>query len=406
MKDRPISAILNIGGELLKGTVLNTNAQFLGRELTRLGFEVSSQFSCPDEMPAMLEAFKKAFRAADLIILSGGLGPTPDDLTRDALSIFFDSPLVFSEKHFSFIRKYYKSRKKKIPAIVRKEAMFPACSVPLYNRFGIALGFYIETAGKLIVVLPGVPMELENMFQELVKPLILRRFKNIPKRFPVIAKTAGLSEPDVMRLLGKDFFDDPFDFGIYPAPGEVTLRLYAETLPVAKRLMKKIRSRLGKYVYAYDEIGLAEAAGQKLLRQKKTLGIAESCTGGNCAAEVTKIPGASRFFRGGIVAYHGDVKKRIGVSQTALAHGEVSPQTAKELARCARELTRADFGIGVTGIAGPAGATAGKPVGRVYIAVASSKSTRVFEHDFWGSRPQVQTKAVRKAFEHLLQFIK
>lgn len=402
---RPKAAILTIGGELLRGTVLNTNARFLGQKLTGLGFEVVEQVSSPDNLDILLGTFRRVFSLADIVIMSGGLGPTPDDLTRDAVAAYFKVPLEFSKKHYSFIQKYYKKRKKKIPAIVRKEAMFPANAVPLFNRFGIALGFYIETAGKLLVVLPGVPVELENMFESLVVPVIRKRFAKIPRLYPVIAKTSGISEPEVMEQLGKDFFSDPFDFGIYPGAGEVTLRLYADSKRVAERLLEKIRKRLGHAVYAYSESSLAEALGDKLIRLRKTLAVAESCTGGACSSEITKTSGSSAYFRGGITAYHADIKKKIGVSDAALRHGEVSAEVAEEMAREARRVFKADFGIGITGIAGPGGATLEKPVGLVYISVAGRQGAKVFRHEFWGDRGQVQLKSVRKALEHLFYFI-
>lgn len=405
MKIRPRAGILTIGGELLKGTVLNTNAQFLARELASLGFETAEQVSCRDVQTEIIRVFSRLFAETDLLILTGGLGPTPDDLTRDALAEFFRVPLVFSKKQFAFIQGYYRKRGKKVPPLVRKEAMFPANAVPLFNRFGIALGFYIQAGEKLVVVLPGVPVELENMFRSLVVPAIHQKFKNIAKRFPVIAKTVGLSEPDVMKRLKKDLFDDAFDFGIYPSEGEVALRLYADDPKVARRLFEKIKKRLGKYVYAFEEKTLAQAVGELLFKKKKTAAVAESCTGGLCSAEFTRIAGSSRYFRGGAVAYHADIKSRIGVSPLALKEGEVSPRTAAELARAARNCFSADFGIGITGIAGPGGATKTKPAGLVYIAVSGMRRTHVFKHHFWGTRAQVQSKTVKKALEHLRDFI-
>lgn len=397
------ASILTIGAELLKGTVLNTNAKFLAAELTRLGFEVIEQVSCPDGLEDIRRSLHKAFTSADLVILSGGLGPTPDDLTRDALAAYFAVPLKFSKKQFSFIQGYYRKRGKKVPPMVRKEAMFPEGSVPLFNHYGIALGFYIERAGKMAVVLPGVPAELENMFHDLVVPAVRKYFPRIAKRFPVIVKTVGVGEPEIMIKLGKDFFDDPFDFGIYPSAGEVALRLYAPSAKIASRLSAKIKRRLGPLVYAWGEKALSESVGELLLKKKKSLAVAESCTGGALSAEITKIPGSSRYFRGGIAAYQADIKRQIGVSAYALREGEVSPRVAAELARGVRESFESDFGIGVTGIAGPGGGTKSKPVGLVYISIADARKVHVFKHEFWGSRAQVQEKTVKKSLEYLRQ---
>lgn len=393
--------ILTIGAELLKGTVLNTNAKFLASELTQLGFEVTEQNSCPDGIAEIKKSVHRALSSSDLVVLSGGLGPTPDDLTRDALAEYFDVPLKFSQKQFKFIKNYYRKRGKTPPQIVRKEAMFPANSIPLFNRYGIALAFYIPVCGKIVVVLPGVPQELENMFRDLVVPVILKNFPKISKRFPVIAKTVGVGEPEVMTKLGKDFFDDPFDFGIYPSAGEVALRLYAPTEEIARRLTAKIKKRLGSLVYAWSEKTLSQTIGELLVFRKKTLAVAESCTGGSLSSEIAKISGASRYFRGGLTAYHADIKKQIGVTKFALKSGEVNPRVAAELARGVRETFESDYGIGVTGVAGPGGGTKAKPVGLVYISLADARKVQVFKYEFWGSRSQVQEKTVKKCLEIL-----
>lgn len=393
--------ILTVGNELLKGSVLNTNARFLGRRLTALGFEVTRQVSCPDSIAEIHRILRSHLPECSLVIMSGGLGPTPDDLTRDALASFFSMPLELSKRQWDFIRGYYKKRGKSAPELVKKEALFPRGAVPLFNRYGIALGFYIKTGSKMIVVLPGVPYELENMFVKLVMPVIKKEFRTLPARHAVIARMAGISEPEVMQKLGKDFFDDPFEFGIYPAPGEVTLRLYAATALIAARLRRKIARRLDNYLYAWEEKTLSEIVGGLLASRRKTVAVAESCTGGLCSAEIARVAGASRYFRGGIAVYHKDVKRKIGVTDAALENGEVSAQVARELARAARSYLKADYGIGITGIAGPSGAAPKKPVGLVYISISGPQRTDVYEQHFWGEREQVQAKAVKKALEHL-----
>ncbi len=403
---RPKAVLLNVGDELLKGSVLNTNARFLGRELTGMGFEVTRQISCQDSLQSIKEALRAELPDSDLMILSGGLGPTPDDVTRDAIAEFFRMPLELSLRQWDFIRAHYRSRRKKVPAIVKKEAMFPRGSVPLFNRYGIALGFYIQAAGRLVAVLPGVPYELENMFSKLLVPVLRKKFKGFPKRYPVIVRTAGISEPEVMKKLGKDFFDDPFEFGIYPAPGEVALRLYASEPSVAARLKKKIKTRLAGDLYAWEEKGLSEVLGEMLMRNKKSIAVAESCTGGLCAAEITRVPGASRYFRGSVSVYQRQTKKQIGLKDSDLKDGEVSARTAKALALAIRRHMGADYGIGITGIAGPSGGSAKKPVGLVYIAAAGPRKSYVQEHHFWGERSQVQIKAVKKALEHVYRLIK
>lgn len=400
---RPAAKILTIGDELLKGTVLNTNARFLGAELLRLGFKVESQASCQDDIPSIKAEFSRALAGAELILVTGGLGPTPDDVTRDAVADFFKVPLVCSNRQLSFIQNYYESRGKKMPRLVRKEALFPENAEPLFNRYGIALGFSITAGERLMVVLPGVPGEMEKMFHELVAPLVRKKFPGLKKRLTLIVKTVGISEPDIMKKLGKDFFDDPFEFGIYPMTGEVTLRLYTDSLLVKRRLAKKTAGRLKKWIYAREETTLAEAIGRALTRAKKTVAAAESCTGGLLAAEITAVPGASRYFKGGITAYENEIKKNcLGVPPDILRKkGAVSPETALCMAASVCSQMGASIGIGITGIAGPSGGSRSKPVGLVYLAIVSTDSRKVWKEIFRGTRSQIRARAAKKALEYL-----
>ena len=397
--------IINIGAELLKGSVLNTNAQFLGKELTGLGFHVEAQVSCGDSLKAIEESLGLALSHADLIILSGGLGPTPDDVTRDSLAQFFKVPLVFSRSQFSLIQKNYRRYGQRIvPSQVKKEAYYPQNAKPLMNRFGIALGFTIRCGNRLIVVLPGVPSELEKMFAQQVKPLLKRHFKNREARPSLAAKTVGISEPEVMKRLGEDFFRDEFEFGIYPEAGEVSLRIYAAKVAVIRRLKKKIKKRLAGALYSQEETGLSETVGQKLIRKKRWLAVAESCTGGRLASDITRVAGASRYFKGSVITYDNRIKEQVGVSKKILkTKGAVSKEVAIGLAHGVRNKMDTYYGIGVTGIAGPSGGSRQKPVGLVYISLATPKKVRTEKFLFWGDRNQIQTKASKKALEFLWQ---
>ncbi len=403
---RPAAEILTIGNELLKGSTLNTNAQFLGGELTSLGFEVIGQTACRDHQAEIVNALGGALKRAQLVILSGGLGPTPDDLTRDALAAYFRVPLKISPRQLRFIQNYYRSRRRRMPEMVKKEAMFPANAAPLFNRFGIALGFSITYGSRLIVVLPGVPFELQNMFQKLVVPVLKKHFRGIGQYEKLIVKTVGLSEPTVMLKLGKDFFSDPFEFGIYPEAGEATLRLYADSKSIIQRLRKKVERRLSGAVYAYEEITLPAAVGQLLKQKKKTLAAAESCTGGLLASLLTQVPGASRYFRGSVTAYQPEIKKWLGVSPAILKkQGAVSAKTAQELAIQVRKHLGSDFGLAITGVAGPE-REEGKPVGLVFIGLADAKRSYVWEEKFLGERTQIQLRAAKRALEYLWETLK
>lgn len=402
------AAILSVGNEVLSGSVVNTNAAFLGRELTGAGFEVVSHGVCADTQEAIRFRLGEVLRRADVILMMGGLGPTPDDVTREGIAAHFKVPLVFSKDQFSRLKKIYKRFGKRVPALVRREAFYPANARPLINRFGIAMGFAIESGNKVVIALPGVPAELQNMYFDVVLPLLRKLY---PKRGfcrKLVVKMTGISEPDVMEKLGKDFFDDGFDFGIYPSPGEVAIRIMAQQKAVLSRVKRKIAARLADFIYAWGDIPLAAVVGKILAKKKQTLAVAESCTGGLLAAEITRYAGASRFFKGGTVAYHGTVKKKLGVSEMTLrSQGEVSRGVASELAQSVRTRMEAGYGIGITGIAGPGGGSKQKPVGLVFIGLASPEGkTRVWKHVFWGEREQVRKRAAIKALEYLWRTIR
>jgi len=404
----PTVAILSIGNEVLRGCVVNTNAAFLGRELTGAGFEVVSHGVCADTSEAIRFRLGEALRRADVVLMMGGLGPTPDDVTREGIAAHYKVPLIFSKSQFNRLKKIYKRFGKRVPALVRREALYPANAQPLINRFGIALGFSIKTGNKLAIALPGVPAELQNMYFDVVLPLLRKHYPKRARSQQLVVKLTGIGETDVMKKLGKDFFDDAFDFGIYPMPGEVAIRIMVQDKAVLRRVKQKIATRLADRLYAWEDVPLAAVIGKILTRKKRTLAVAESCTGGLLVAEITKHSGASRFLKGATITYHGSVKQELGVSARTLKHhGEVSRQVAAELARAVKDRMEASYGIGITGIAGPGGGSKKKPVGLVYIGIASPDGkTQVWKHVFWGERNQVQIKAAVKALEYLWRTIR
>jgi nicotinamide-nucleotide amidase len=291
---------------------------------------------------------------------------------------------------------------------VKREAYFPEGAKPLVNRFGVAFGFAVESKGKIAIVLPGVPAELKNMYFDVVLPLLKKRFSKAIPAHRLVVKMTGVPEPDVIKKLGKDFFRDHFDFGIYPGAGEITIRILCDRNDVLLRLQKKIRTRLRDFIYAWEDRPLSLVTGDILKKKKQTLAVAESCTGGLLASEITRYPGASIFFRGGVVAYHHKVKEALGVSSEVVKnYGEVSPQVAAGLATSVRMRMKTDHGIGITGIAGPDGGSRKKPVGLVYIGLVGPKGKpQVREYRFWGDRNQVQKRAVAKALELLWRSIR
>lgn len=400
--------LITIGSELLNGAVLNTNAQYLANRISKLNIDVVHQASCCDQEDEIVACLGEAFSRADLIVVTGGLGPTPDDITREAIARYFRCELRFDPQQFKQITRYFKRVQKSPPFMTRREAFRPEIAKPLINRFGIALGFYIEIGEKLLVVLPGVPRELINMYETLVEKLICKKFKHRTPVHVLEAHILGLYETDVMRKLKKTFFKNrTFDFGIYPAIGEVTIRIKSPDLKLIRVLKRDIKQRLGQFVYSFENQTLPEILGEKLTAKRLSLAVAESCTGGLLSERLTSASGASRFFKGGLTAYSNEVKhKKLGVSAELIRkYGAVSKEVAKDMARRVREHFKTSIGISITGIAGPTGGTVKKPVGLVYIGISDSKRTVASEFHFTGERSKVRLQAAQKAMFLLYQWL-
>jgi nicotinamide-nucleotide amidase len=365
---------------------------------------VHAQGTCADEKKAIQEAVRVALGRSDIVFVSGGLGPTPDDITRESLAELFAVPLVFSKKQYREIVRYYRKRGGSVPKIVEQEAYFPANAMPVFNRYGIALGFIIEEKGKVIVVVPGVPGELTRLFDNHLKGFLKRRFPATRPFASLVVKTVGLSEPTVMKCLGRGFFKlGKFRFGIYPDVGEVALRIYAESPTVLKRLKRRIVKGLRDHIYAFSEEPIENAVGNILASKRWTLGLAESCTGGQVSEMITRVPGSSRYFTGTVVAYDNKVKlEMLQLPREVLRRkGAVSRESALSMAQGVRKALRTSLGVSVTGIAGPSGGTRQKPVGLVYIGIASRTTTRVWKELFGGDRKQIQDRASKKVLEYL-----
>ena len=409
MNSLPVVEILTVGNEILTGSVLNGNAAFLGKELNAQGFEVRYQSSCPDQKEGIYEALRTAMRRAQITIVTGGLGPTPDDVTRDSVAGYFQVPLVFSKTQFREIAGHYRKRGKKVPSLVKREAYFPANAVPLINQFGIALGFSIEERGRLLFVLPGVPGELIRLFSHRVLPFLKRRFPGIRARGALVVKTIGVSEAVIMRRLKNKFFQlGSFDFGIYPESGEVSLRLYARETPVLRRVKKYITQRLKDDIYTFRNESIEEVVGRCLSRRRGLLAVAESCTGGGLSQRIVRCPGASRYFLGSVVAYQNRLKiSELDVSKRVLRKkGAVSKETAIQMAEGVRKRFKSTLGLSVTGIAGPTGGTQKKPVGLVCFGLVAPGRSLAWQDSFYGDREQVQERAVKKALEYLWRWVR
>jgi nicotinamide-nucleotide amidase len=405
----PTCELITIGTELLGGRTLNTNAQFLAKRITDLNLEVAYQTSCLDRESDICQTLQLAFRRSDLILVTGGLGPTPDDITREAVASYFRCDLKFNPGQYRQIVRHFRSARHQVPLMTRREAFFPAIAKPLLNRFGIALGFYVLQKKKLLVALPGVPRELIGMYETRVKPLIKRVFRNRPQIHSFEAHIIGLYETEIIRRLGKSFFRGrTFDFGIYPEIGEVTIRLKARAGRLISVLRRELMRKLGHSIYGFESESIAQVIGRKLTLRGNTLAAAESCTGGLLAKRLTDPPGASRYFLGGVISYSNELKMNmLGVpAELIRKRGAVYAHAAKVMALNVRKNQGASLGISITGIAGPTGGTRLKPIGLVFIGISDRKKTAAHSFRFTGERDKIRLQATQKALELIWKWLR
>ncbi|HPD46130.1 MAG TPA: competence/damage-inducible protein A [Anaerohalosphaeraceae bacterium] len=371
------AAVISIGNELLTGETVDTNAPWLCAELRACGIPAVSVTAVGDDESAIIAALQHAADRADVLILTGGLGPTGDDLTRSALAAFLGSKLEFHQPLLDHIAAFFASRNLQMPDTNRLQAYLPAGTTPIPNETGTAPGILAEHRGKLIACLPGVPSEMKQMFVDHLKP----HCKSLAADQHLVTRKlmcCGLGESAIAQMLGPrmDRSRNPL-VNTTASAGIVTIyvvasapdRSTAEQLADAETAA--VRDTLGPAVYGRDDQTLAEVVGQMLAERGKTLAIAESCTGGLIAKLITDVPGSSRYFKCGWVTYANEAKIRdLNVPpQTIEQHGAVSEPVALAMARGAKARAAADYAIATTGIAGPTGGTSEKPVGLVYIAL-------------------------------------
>jgi nicotinamide-nucleotide amidase len=389
--------LINTGSELLLGRILNTHQQWICRQMADLGYVVNRQISIPDEGRPIQEALRECLGRADLIITTGGLGPTSDDLTRDLIARLLNLPLTLDQQVLAGIEQYFAGRRRPMPASTRVQAMVPEGARVLANAQGTAPGLAIELkpnrfrAGAdrcWLFLLPGPPRELRPMFSASVVPFLLREFPPTANFVSRTLKTTGLGESVVEEKIAGSLaplVSAGLELGYCARVGEVEVRLAArgaEAAALVQRAEEIVRARLRAIIYATDDGTLESAIVQALTLRKLTLAVAESCTGGLIAHRLTNVPGASAVLNCDLVTYSNEAKKTfLGVSERSLAEeGAVSEVVARQMAEGARGRCRVDFAIAVTGIAGPSGGSEAKPVGTVFIALASEKETVVERH--------------------------
>jgi len=384
--------IINTGSELLLGRVLNTHQQWLCRQLADRSYVVNRQLAVDDSGLAIDQAAREALSRSDLVITTGGLGPTSDDRTRDLVAALLGCKLVLDEQVREDIRKFFVHRRRPQPARVEVQALVPEGAIVLPNALGTAPGLAMEVpAGRFrpgaswLVMLPGPPRELRPMFIEQVIPLIQKLFPPDKAFVCRTLKMTGLGESIVEDKIAaslKHLSDTGLELGYCARIGEVDVRLVArgaDAQKIAFQAEQIIRDQIGQFIFGTDDDELEAVIIKLLMEQKKTLALAESCTGGYIANRLTNVPGASEVFPGGWITYSNEAKQNsLGVRPETLAqHGAVSEATAREMAQGARTRAGSDYALAVTGIAGPGGGSDAKPVGTVFIALATAGHTFV-----------------------------
>jgi nicotinamide-nucleotide amidase len=392
--------LINTGSELLLGRVLNTHQQWICRGLADLGYEVSRQVCVADDGPSIQAAAGEALGRADLVIVTGGLGPTSDDLTRDLIARMLGRKLVFVPEVLAKIEAYFAARNRPPPPNSQLQAMVLEGARVLPNHNGTAPGQAIAcepnpfspAGGKaMLILLPGPPRELRPMFTESVLPLIQREMPLGAKFVCRTLRTAGLGESLVETKIAPPLepsVREGLEIGYCARIGEVDVRLIARgdrAAEIVANAEQIVRDQLGDaLIFGVDDDSMESVVVGLLTRQGKTLALAESCTGGLIANRITNVPGASRVFIAGLVTYSNDAKQSLlGVRRESLeAHGAVSETVAREMAEGARARLGTDYAISVTGVAGPSGGTADKPVGTVFMAVARRDGQTLVRRQF------------------------
>lgn len=400
--------IINIGTELLLGYTIDTNSAYISQRLSSIGIDVFFRTTVGDNKERLLSALEIAGGRSDIIITNGGLGPTVDDITFETISEFTHKPIKFNKKVLGDAEAHFKKRHIKMPLCNKRQAYVPEGSLIMKNDVGTAPGIILETNKKLLIALPGPSFEMKPMVDNLMIPHLKKCFalKNIIKSRTI--KITGLPESTVNEKI-KDLLklSPPITVGIYTSPYQIELRITAKARyeKTADKEIKKIEqiinSRLKSHIFGADSDTLEETAGKLLLKNKKTVSIAESCTGGLLSNRLTNISGSSKYFKIGVVCYSNESKiSQLGVSGKLIKkYGAVSKETALAMANNIKKISGTDIGIGITGIAGPSGATKTKPVGLVYIALSTDKKNICNKFNFIGDRITIKIKSAEAAME-------
>ena len=410
------ATIVTIGDEILIGQIVDTNSVSIAKRLNNIGITIAEKLSIGDSKEAIVSTLERVMSSSEVVIITGGLGPTKDDITKHTLAEMFNSKLVYNDTEGEHVRALLARRGIEFTELNRGQAMLPECCTVLHNAHGTAPGMWFDTPeGGVVVSLPGVPFEMEHLMEDEVIPRLQSRFelRSIVHRTLI---TRGIPESILAQRISswEDALPDYLHLAYLPAPNVVRLRLSAYDVD-KEQASREIESRfndlreiIGDNIVGYEGSSVEAQLHDILTKRGKTLAVAESCTGGMIASKFTAMAGASTYFRGGVVAYANEVKRDIlGVRMEDIeCFGAVSEVVALEMAEGVRRITGADYAIATTGIAGPTGGSKHKPVGTVWMAIATPEGSRAVMRNLGTDRGQIISRASAYAIEMLYEEIK
>lgn len=371
--------IINIGDELLIGQVINTNASWMAQELNAIGIDIVKVTVISDKKEAIIQNIDTALKNNDIVLITGGLGPTNDDITKFTLCEYFGSKLVFDENNYKRIKNLFALRGFEVTELNRQQAEVPDNCKVIPNLNGTASGMWFDKNGKILISMPGVPFEMKTMMSDYIIPELSKNISIQIKHKTIHIQ--GIGESFLADLI-KDWeaeLHKSISLAYLPQPGLIRLRLTAkgskiENLDlIIENEVKKLQKLIPDLIFGYDDDSLEKVVGNLLLKNKKTVSTAESCTGGYLSHLITSIPGSSAYYKGSIISYSNEVKADLLKvnEETLIKYGAVSKETVEEMAKGALKVLKTNYSIAVSGIAGPDGGTTEKPIGLIWIAVAS-----------------------------------
>jgi nicotinamide-nucleotide amidase len=401
--------VISIGDEIITGHTVDSNAAFIAHQLTAVGLQVKRFSAIGDSLEEMIDLFHQALKRAQVVITTGGLGPTDDDVTKKAIVKVFKRNLVFHEEVLKEIQARYAARGVTMPAINQNQALLPQGATFFANKFGSAVGICINENDRVFIALPGVPSEMKQILTDDVLPY-LQRLRKGPALKVIKLRTTGIMESKLAEKIAPGLkLEAGVKLAYLPSWGGVDLRIIAtaddedEAEQKAQRLVRHIEKSCSRYIYGRDDDTLEGVVGQLLKDNDKTLTVAESCTAGKLGALITSVAGSSAYFLGGILAYANEVKvNQLSVPPEVIEkYGAVSEECAMAMAAGCRKLLGSDYALSITGIAGPDGGTPDKPVGTTFIGLSSLHTTHARKFNFGADRQSNRTRAAYAALELL-----